>query len=366
MITRNSTGTRCGFAVLLLYAATALPQLSLADSITFAAPTITLHESGSVQTGYFDILITNSADGNTTGGLGDTPLAESQGYGPGVTNTNGSDVITGFNVEVTTTGAVTFLNADDQTQAAAVNGPYNYLYSTDSVFDSPFGSTPTAGNLIFGPQDIAFSDVPTDLGPTLTAGTPRGLMRVEYSIPANYAGTVPLIIVPPTDPSANFGSAWSDTAYNLNAPLIVNGSLNVTPEPSSWILAGMSLCICWHSAAAGPRATPFGRRTTRGRRSALVPPRMGFSQVSLGFAAVILLLATQSHAAGLGDINSATDTVGVDQTGALYDGTTGVGFLRNSDSFDPLAPGTPRDSWGVSAGTVSGQADPYRCCFRRN
>ena len=577
MMTRNLFHARRGVAALLLLcAATAFPRLGRADSITFAAPTITLHESGSVQTGYFDILITNSADSNTTGGAGDTPYAESQGYGPGVTNTTGSDVITGTTVEVTTTGGVTFLNADDQTQAATVGGTYNYLYSTDSVLDSPYGSNPTAGNLIFGPQDVAFNDVPADLGPTLTAGTPQGLMRIEYSIPANYAGTVPLIIVPATDPtrqfrfcveryglqpqrsayrkrlaqrdaraiqldprrhvagrtpgipptralaparpisgplmgrrralipallaalavacagnslradiftfddlptpssggspvpdgyggmdwsnfyylngdsniynpsgyqngvvspdndafngfgttamtmagggtftfdSAYFTAAWNDglqvsvQGYNgatlLDSTLFTVNTSGPVLETFNWMgINEARLQQFWrdpkprpgrfryalrdgqlqrHDPGAiqlGPRGhvvvrlLAFGR-LARSRRapliagtpmrsnSLLVPPRMGFNQVSMGFAAVILLLAAQAHAAGLGDINSATDTVGVDPTGALYDGTTGVGFLRNSDGFDPLAPGTPRDSWGVSAGTVSGQADPY-------
>ena len=36
-----------------------------------------------------------------------------------------------------------------------------------------------------------------------------------------------------------------------------------------------------------------------------------------------------------------------------------VGFLRNSDGYDPLAPNVlPREAWGVSAGSTSGYVDP--------
>src|SRR5271157_495244 len=50
-------------------------------------------------------------------------------------------------------------------------------------------------------------------------------------------------------------------------------------------------------------------------------------------------------------------TVGIGNNGELYQISSGVGFQRNADGFDPLAPGTPRDSWGVSIGGVSSYAD---------
>ncbi|HXN49019.1 MAG TPA: hypothetical protein VN893_20370, partial [Bryobacteraceae bacterium] len=49
--------------------------------------------------------------------------------------------------------------------------------------------------------------------------------------------------------------------------------------------------------------------------------------------------------------------VGIGPNGELYDFTTSVGFQRLSDGFDPLAPGTPRDSWGVTANGSSNYAD---------
>jgi len=67
-----------------------------------------------------------------------------------------------------------------------------------------------------------------------------------------------------------------------------------------------------------------------------------------------------------GTITSGTFTAGIDGTagansgaGTMYDGSVGIGLRRNSDSYDPIAPGTPRDSWGVSSGAVAGWADPH-------
>lgn len=62
-----------------------------------------------------------------------------------------------------------------------------------------------------------------------------------------------------------------------------------------------------------------------------------------------------------GVITDPTDafSVGIEADGSLYDIGTGVGFLRIADGYDPLAPGTPRDSWGIyGVGVGSGTADP--------
>jgi hypothetical protein len=50
-------------------------------------------------------------------------------------------------------------------------------------------------------------------------------------------------------------------------------------------------------------------------------------------------------------------SVGIGPDGELYDSSSGIGFQRLSDSYDPLAPGSPRDSWGVTANTTSAYAD---------
>ena len=54
--------------------------------------------------------------------------------------------------------------------------------------------------------------------------------------------------------------------------------------------------------------------------------------------------------------------VGIDPLGNLYDGApdaSGYGLRRLSDGLDVVSPGTPRDSYGVAAGTVGGYADRY-------
>ena len=129
---------------LVAVAVVALPSLAIADTITFTAPAITLTESNSVQTGYFDVSISDAASSNTNLAAGGT-----------VSTTGGTDTITASTVEVTTQGGnggdatvVTFPNSDDQTQAATVGGTYTYLYSANSTQDSPFGTqtsrTPTS------------------------------------------------------------------------------------------------------------------------------------------------------------------------------------------------------------------------------
>jgi hypothetical protein len=61
-------------------------------------------------------------------------------------------------------------------------------------------------------------------------------------------------------------------------------------------------------------------------------------------------------------IQSPTIAVGIDQTtGTLYGSDPNLGFVglfRQSDGIDVIAQGTPRDTWGVSAGGVSAFADP--------
>jgi hypothetical protein len=52
-------------------------------------------------------------------------------------------------------------------------------------------------------------------------------------------------------------------------------------------------------------------------------------------------------------------SVGIGADGELYDGTTGIGFMRLSDGYDPLAPGTPRDSWGIAGNGGDAYADGF-------
>ena len=58
--------------------------------------------------------------------------------------------------------------------------------------------------------------------------------------------------------------------------------------------------------------------------------------------------------------STGTFSVGIGPNGELFDDSTGVGIRRISDGYDPLAPGTPRDSWGVYS--VSGAGSAYADC----
>ena len=56
-------------------------------------------------------------------------------------------------------------------------------------------------------------------------------------------------------------------------------------------------------------------------------------------------------------ISNGTVTVGIGPNGELFDNTSYIGIKRLSDGYDPLAPGSPRDSWGLSANGSSVWAD---------
>ena len=50
-------------------------------------------------------------------------------------------------------------------------------------------------------------------------------------------------------------------------------------------------------------------------------------------------------------------SVGIGSNGELYDYASGVGFQRVIDGYDPLQPGTPRDSWSVASNLGAAYAD---------
>jgi len=204
----------------------ALPSLAIADTITFSAPSITLSESNSVQTGYFDVIVTDHADANNNLNAGGTQ-----------TSTNGTDIIFDSGVELSTNGGpggvVTFPNSDDQTQLATVGGTFTYLYSTNSDVDPTFNGS--GSNNQFDNQDVFLEDGASNAGTSLSAGTPLGLLRVEYSIPAGFEG-VATLAVGTANNNALAPAAWSDTFFNNNVPLTVDGSITVVPEPTSVVL----------------------------------------------------------------------------------------------------------------------------------
>jgi hypothetical protein len=74
-----------------------------------------------------------------------------------------------------------------------------------------------------------------------------------------------------------------------------------------------------------------------------------------GLAAATLMGSTMASAGGV--ITNGSFSVGIGANGELYNNATGVGFRRAADAYDPLAPGTPRDSWGISTNLGSAWAD---------
>ena len=80
------------------------------------------------------------------------------------------------------------------------------------------------------------------------------------------------------------------------------------------------------------------------------------SGAAVGAALSVALFAASSAQAG-GTISSGPFTVGIGPNGELFDSGSYIGFLRNADGYDPLAPGNPRDSWGVTSSGGSAYAD---------
>ena len=78
----------------------------------------------------------------------------------------------------------------------------------------------------------------------------------------------------------------------------------------------------------------------------------------LAMASVAAMFAASQAQAG-GTITNGNYTVGISDNGQLFDGNAYVGFRRGADGYDPLAPGTPRDSWGVSTNLGSAWGDDY-------
>ncbi len=129
-----------------------MPALAMAGTVTFSAPNITLAESNSVQTGFFNVVVTDSVAG--------------------------ADQMQGFGVQVVESDAlISFIAADTNTQTASVNAaPYVYAGNLSG----------NAGFVQETPQDEYNTDIPgNNTGPLLPTSA-LGLIRVEYSIPANY------------------------------------------------------------------------------------------------------------------------------------------------------------------------------------
>ena len=74
-----------------------------------------------------------------------------------------------------------------------------------------------------------------------------------------------------------------------------------------------------------------------------------------GMAAAVLATAIAGQASAL-TITSANGgyTVGIGAGGELFDGNPYIGMRRNADGYDPISPGTPRDSWGLNGNYADG------------
>ena len=270
---------RCGaIALFMMYAAMAFPKSGGADTITFVAPSLGLLGPigpGPNGDGYFDIWIINTKNDNTAANL--------QGGGTvNSLNTNGSDTITGFQIEVEAGAGLTFVAASDQTQSLAYNTA-TYLFSSNSFFDPGFNGSNSS--IPVSSQDYSLTDFAADQGSVLTDGTSLGLIRIEYSFAPDFAGVVPLTIIS-ADQDSTYGSFFMDSQGNVDVPTIINGAIAV-PEPPSWGLAALGLLAILSGFLA--RWLPSGREGVEiiHRASSLTPSflaalRSGSSSVASG------------------------------------------------------------------------------------
>jgi len=201
-----SSSTRFGrglAALLLVVAVAVLAQPSLAGTITFTAPSITLAESNSVQTGFFDVV---------------------------VSETGGSDLLNGFNVDLLlpSQSNITFIGSDLVTQSATVGPSPAYVYAGNTTNPGTFTDSTEASS----------TDVPNNNDVSLTSSA-LGLIRVEYSIAAGFTGSVALTLNqdnPNTDGNADFVQLGTDFV-SVYSPSAVNGFIKVVPEPATWVMA---------------------------------------------------------------------------------------------------------------------------------
>jgi hypothetical protein len=191
-------------------AVASVPSFAFASTITFSAPTINLTESNSVQTGYFDVQFTATSS---------VELNEFQ-----------------VDLLLPSQSNVTFIGADLNTGAPNVLNAASYVFAGNS-WDQAHNLPP----YLVANQASDYDDPGISPYVTLAGGTAYGLLRVEYSVAANFVGTVALNLNQANlnnNPNADYVSLGTDfsSAYLPNA---VNGAIVVTPapEPATWLLA---------------------------------------------------------------------------------------------------------------------------------
>jgi len=79
--------------------------------------------------------------------------------------------------------------------------------------------------------------------------------------------------------------------------------------------------------------------------------------LALAAVAAVALAAGQASAQATISNGAGTVVVGIGTNGELFNGGPYVGMQRTADGYDPIAPGTPRDSWGISSASGSAWAD---------
>ncbi len=80
--------------------------------------------------------------------------------------------------------------------------------------------------------------------------------------------------------------------------------------------------------------------------------------LSLALAAGVGAVSAGSASAGVITSPGGGFQVGIDPRGSLFDPNAAIGFRRAAGAFDPIAPGTAREAYGVSAGSRGGFVDP--------
>jgi hypothetical protein len=82
---------------------------------------------------------------------------------------------------------------------------------------------------------------------------------------------------------------------------------------------------------------------------------MNFKTVLLGATVAALASTAIVGAAAAQTITSGAYTAGINAYGEVYNGSVGVGLSR--PGYDPIAPGSPRDSWGITGGAWADEFD---------
>jgi hypothetical protein len=131
---------------------------------------------------------------------------------------------------------VTFIGADLNTGAPNVLNAASYVFAGNSWNQTQNLPASVVANQASDVDDSNSAYL------TLAGGTTYGLLRVEYSVAANFVGTVPLTLnqANPINSHSDYVTLGTDysSAYLPNA---VNGAIVVapSPEPATWLLAAL-------------------------------------------------------------------------------------------------------------------------------